>query len=1464
MGFLGSVLDKEKRAFDKMERSLAEVDQLLQSSDSNAEKKLDRLALDIREFNADISKMKSEFSGLLSKVVLREITFKKYKEAADLARMAVQLDPRLTDARFSLSMALRHSGALDDAIREIDITIKAAPKEKRFWMEKGRILQSKGDRESAIQSFLEASKLDSNDVEIFNVLIQLNPKEATLLEGKAKAFLHLRRYPDAVRVFEEAILLKPDDRDLWLGKAKALFEDSRGNESLQAIARVLSIDPSFGEGWEFKSKILRDSGKIDEAIDALKKGVAVEPKSKFLWNELGTLHSEKKDYKHALEAFAHALEIAPTDVGILRNQKVVLQHLEKHAEVIDICSRILVADPNDLDSHIDKGDAQFALGKFDQSYDSYREAHRLSKDNISVIVKLKDAAKNLGRHEEVIDWSDQILRQNSGSSSALHDKGLAQMKLGRHVDAIKSLEKASKLEPDNVPILDSLKEVQKMVPNDKGVIEVSTRILKIDPSNKHALLDKAVAYDHMNDLERAIESFKLALAIDPADKIIAFDLAVAFYKAGNFDESAETAMRGLKHDGEEPRLWRILGEAELARKRFGEALKSLEKSISLDPNDKGAHFGRGLALMELKHYEQAATSFGKVINMDPTDSDATFQLGLALTKLDRLQEALDAFSKVAMMRPQDVVPLIYQAETLLRMGKARESLAPLTAALRISPDSIDALRMMKDAIVALGDNEAIVRICNDILRLSPRDADALFDKGKAQLALGKAQEALDAFNLALQIRPDDLAILKFKESCLIALEDNEGVVKIGAKILEFMPGDRQTMINMALASERMDQLEEALAIYEEILLANPQDVDVANRKGEVLMKENKPAQAAETFLAALNVKRSGVLLNNYGKALLSMRRTDEALEVFRHAIEESQVKPEYRVNEGRALAALDRLDEALKSFDTALSLDHHNYSALKYRGSALLKMNRADEAMASYEKALQEEKGEKDIFKNMGRACELLSRTREAIGYYQQALREDSTDTGIWLRIGELHASLGEHREAVDGYDRALQSMPEDAKLWLSKGRSLDALGMNDDAVQAYDRAIGIDPNGAEGWELKGATLLRLEKPEAALRAFEHALALNPSDDKSKKGLQQADVLVRQLRIEDYARAVLEFEHAHGRPVTKEEAFRISGIPYAYLDDVVAYVESPVELEISELTQEEIGAYEEASRDILLRSYEDKSLEAHGLRLADIIRSFPEYKITTAKRILAYIQKVSVMSFPREKTEDPQTEHLLRKALDLPDTQKNVIGVIRNLNVGVMTSRRLVSILQTFRGGGFETPTVDLKTIVTEGFGTRVPEQPRVAYAEERTIRDEDEEQREPAPKRKIRMADRKEPEEELQEPEEETATRRPKTRRVVPRARQREDEGEAGGLDRDKENLEGRRCLFHGGVAVARCRSCKAILCKECLRGVDRCPRCDAPFSDEEEDEGGDEPRSPEPGREPVKRAPKEEHKGDRDFSRL
>ena len=37
--------------------------------------------------------------------------------------------------------------------------------------------------------------------------------------------------------------------------------------------------------------------------------------------------------------------------------------------------------------------------------------------------------------------------------------------------------------------------------------------------------------------------------------------------------------------------------------------------------------------------------------------------------------------------------------------------------------------------------------------------------------------------------------------------------------------------------------------------------------------------------------------------------------------------------------------------------------------------------------------------------------------------------------------------------------------------------------------------------------------------------------------------------------------------------------------------------------------------------------------------------------------------------------------------------------------------------------------------------------------------------------------------------------------------------------------------MAVARCEKCKAVLCRECIRGSDKCPRCNHSLKDVTED---------------------------------
>jgi tetratricopeptide (TPR) repeat protein len=520
---------------------------------------------------------------------------------------------------------------------------------------------------------------------------------------------------------------------------------------------------------------------------------------------------------------------------------------------------------------------------------------------------------------------------------------------------------------------------------------------------------------------------------------------------------------------------------------------------------------------------------------------------------------------------------------------------------------------------------------------------------------------------------------------------------------------------------------------------------------------------------------------------------------------------------------------------------------------ALLKLNRVPEALQSFDQAVKLGSTDKDLWKSRAKGFEALGNKEEAARSYGKALETDQTDQSSWYRLGLLQLEIGRFQDAIACFDRALDLDSSSPKIWMSKGFAMEKQGLLEEAVSSYDRAIGLDSNEKEAWKAKGQVLSALGRAEQALRCFDHALSIDPYFEAAGEGRKQAEEDIRKNKIEDYSRSVLEFEYANGRPVTKEEAFRVCGIPYAFLGDVLEFLSGKPEVSLSGMTKDEFDRYEKMSREILVNAMEKRDLAAHGLRLCDISVNFPELKIASAKKILSYVQAVEEHEFST-KSSDPRTEELLRQALDLPNDQKNVLGLIRNLGIGAYWARHLVTILHTFQGGGFETPAITIKSIVSESYGTYSPYDERGRRerapppAETEFVRERREERREAqrteqreergfdevrdAPLRRSREVDafREAPAERKQR--EQTRPSRERERPPAPKE--------------TPSDLVGRRCLFHGGIAVARCQKCKAVLCKECIRGSERCPRCNTPLGSveapEEPDRERRKPRRDEP----------------------
>ncbi|MGE5379365.1 MAG: hypothetical protein ACM3L5_00655, partial [Candidatus Saccharibacteria bacterium] len=220
------------------------------------------------------------------------------------------------------------------------------------------------------------------------------------------------------------------------------------------------------------------------------------------------------------------------------------------------------------------------------------------------------------------------------------------------------------------------------------------------------------------------------------------------------------------------------------------------------------------------------------------------------------------------------------------------------------------------------------------------------------------------------------------------------------------------------------------------------------------------------------------------------------------------------------------------------------------------------------------------------------------------------------------------------------------------------------------------------------------------------------------------------------------------------------------------------------------------SHEVLMATLGNPNYQKQGVRLADVYMNMTDRDVGKAKKVMAYIEAVNKMDFPAESV-DRKTEKMVRAALELPSGAQSTIGIMQNLEVGIYTARRIVSILKTFDAG----------TAVA----------PRHRRAHESAPLPEEL----PEPVEEKRAKQRPEAVEHEDDAEEPRAMFRKKKKEVQPVKPVDRSNAINVNFNPTSEQYHGRKCLFHGEGAVSVCPNCGTLFCMDCVTHLNACPRC-------------------------------------------
>jgi tetratricopeptide (TPR) repeat protein len=285
--------------------------------------------------------------------------------------------------------------------------------------------------------------------------------------------------------------------------------------------------------------------------------------------------------------------------------------------------------------------------------------------------------------------------------------------------------------------------------------------------------------------------------------------------------------------------------------------------------------------------------------------------------------------------------------------------------------------------------------------------------------------------------------------------------------------------------------EEALSVFDEILVENANDVSALNHRGSVLngfgdlfvslsqydRAEKSYRDAIASFETALRIAPSYIdAHNNHGNALRSLGalqiqlfRQEEAMTNYREAIASHdatlQLNPQYvngYINRGVAFLALGdsnvalsghdeaakNYKEAVGAFDAALLLEPNTVTAHNNRGNALQALGKLQAAARRFDEASV----------SYGAAIECYA---TVLRLSPDFLVAHNNRGNTWTRLGEVYASrlqvedaLKSCQEAIAAFDSALDVAPEYVRAHVNRGNALEVLGEIQASQRLFDEAL--------------------------------------------------------------------------------------------------------------------------------------------------------------------------------------------------------------------------------------------------------------------------------------------------------------------------------------------------------------------------------------------------------------------------
>jgi len=798
-------------------------------------------------------------------------------------------DPALSINKAMVALQARN---YPEAVKQAEAALSSGQETGFTYNILGRAQAGANDYEGAMASLKKAIELSPDfvsarlglaDLYVKTQQFDLAEKEANDVLNKradvAEAHFILglvaigRNQLDAAKsAFEKALSIKNDLTDAQY--QLALVQRGLGNapEALALLEQVIAIEPNNVAALTNSALWAFESRNYDAALAAAEKLRQADAKSIVALNILGAIYAQTGRFDEAMVMVDALKQIQPDAPNIDATLAAIYLGKKDFAKAIELTQQAIAKDAENPMLYDTLGRAYVGNEELENAEQAFTTALEKQPDYYSALLGLGNLYGIQRKYADALQQYQHALKLRANSAEAMVGVAGVYVMTGKLPEALASFENALTVEPNATIALFNAADVAIRLGQYEKTIEYAGRVLEQDVQNTNARYLLAQAYVLQGDMNKASVELEDLSKAENAEDAVLLDLGIAYLRQEAQEEAKAMFERVLARN--DAHMAALLGAA-VATQQIGAAADAVafcERAITAQPNNPMSAFVLGNLYVAQNNYELARVAFA---NAGEFYKDLPFDDAAIATYYGD--------------EPEKTAVLISTANILLARGWGKEAINALT-----------------DITVTKTAREGV------IVRYALARAYSL------EKQTDKAIVELEAIVAA---QPTMTSVLKTLGAMYLGNKDTQKAIDAYKKYMDANSADHSGRIQLALAYENANMVDEAITEYTTVLQAAPDSALTKNQLAWLYAEKGQNLdEALRLAQEAAEAQPIEGLIDTLGWVYFKRGEFDNAIAKFQEAAELNPLQPTIQYHLAVVYAEKGEKELALQALEAAFAL----------------------------------------------------------------------------------------------------------------------------------------------------------------------------------------------------------------------------------------------------------------------------------------------------------------------------------------------------------------------------------------------------------------------------------------------------------------------------------------------------------------------------------------------------------------